>query len=536
MTPPNRPIAPPDHVVAATSSSRSSALIGAGIFLSRLLGLLRQSLIAKYLGAGMVADAFNGAFRITNILQNLFGEGALSASFIPVYANALARGADEEADRIAGAVGAILALLCAVLVALGMVAAPLVVHAVVGGFTGDKLELTIRLTRILFPGAGLFVMGAWCLGILNSHRRFFLSYAAPVLWNLAMIGALVAYGPRRGEVQLAVIISWASVVGAALSFAGQLPAVFRLLGHPRFRPDYRYPPVREAVRNFLPAFVSRGVVQLSGYVDIWLASHIAVNGVVTLLQNAQTIYLLPISLFGMSVSAAELPEMSRDTGAGPEAFERLRNRLNGAMPRVAFFVVPSAIGFLVLGEAIAGVLLQHGKFTHTDSVRTWAILAGSAFGLVASALGRLYSSTFYALRDTRTPLWFAVARVLLTGVLGYLFAFPLPRLLGLPAWTGAAGLTASAGLAGWLEFLLLRRAISARIGRTGIPLPALARLWAAGLLAGAAGWSVMHFVPPTHQVLRSIAALGVFALAYGLATLALRVPEARALAGRVRRR
>ncbi|HKC39143.1 MAG TPA: murein biosynthesis integral membrane protein MurJ, partial [Gemmatimonadales bacterium] len=349
----------PPVTVTPQSSGRSSALIGAGIFLSRLLGLLRQSLIAKYLGAGMVADAFNGAFRITNILQNLFGEGALSASFIPVYANALERKQQEEADRIAGAVAVILALVCAVLVALGILAAPLVVQAVVGGFTGEKLELTIRLTRILFPGAGLFVMGAWCLGILNSHRRFFLSYAAPVFWNVAMIVALVAFGPRRGEVDLAVIISWASVIGAALSLIAQLPSVFRLLGHPRFRLDYAYPPVREAVRNFLPAFVSRGVVQLSGYVDIWLASHIPVNGVVTLLQNAQTIYLLPISLFGMSVSAAELPEMSRHAGTGAEAFERLRSRLNGALPRVAFFVVPSAIGFFVLGEAIAGVLLQH---------------------------------------------------------------------------------------------------------------------------------------------------------------------------------
>jgi putative peptidoglycan lipid II flippase len=521
---------------APRSSGRSSALIAAGIFLSRLLGLLRQSLIARYLGAGPVADAFNGAFRITNILQNLFGEGALSASFIPVYANALARGEEEEADRIAGAVAAILALVCALLVALGILAAPLVVKAVVGGFTGDKLALTIRLTRILFPGAGIFVMGAWCLGILNSHRKFFLSYAAPVGWNVAMIVALLAFGPRRGEVDLAVIISWASVIGAALTVAVQLPSVFSLLGRPRFRPDYAYAPVRVAVHNFFPAFVSRGVVQLSGYVDIWLASHIAVNGVVTLLQNAQTIYLLPISLFGMSVSAAELPEMSRDSGTGAEAFERLRSRLNSALPRVAFFVVPSAIGFFALGEAIAGVLLQHGKFTHVDSLRTWAILAGSAVGLVASALGRLYSSTFYALRDTRTPLRYAVARVILTGALGWFFAFPLPRLLGLPAWTGAAGLTASAGIAGWLEFLLLRRSITARIGPTGIPRAALLRLWAAGLLAGGAGWGVMQLLDPRHQMLRGIAALGVFSLVYGLVTLALGVPEAKGLVGRVVRR
>jgi putative peptidoglycan lipid II flippase len=483
-----------------------------------------------------VADAFNGAFRITNILQNLFGEGALSASFIPVYARALERGDDEEADRVAGAVASILALVCAILVALGILAAPLVVKLILGGYTGEKLDITIRLTRILFPGAGIFVLSAWCLGILNSHRRFFLSYVAPVFWNVAMIAALVVYGPRRSELDLAVVLSWASVLGAALQMGIQLPSVLHLLKHPRFFPDYGYAPVRDVVHNFLPAFITRGVVQLSGYVDIWLASYITVDGVVTLLQNAQTIYLLPISLFGMSVSAAELPEMSRDTGSDADAMARLRNRLNSALPRVAFFVVPSAIGFFVLGEAISGVLLQHGKFTAVESHRTWAILGGSAVGLVASALGRLYSSTFFALRDTRTPLKFAIARVVLTGVLGYLFAFPLPKLLGLPAWTGAAGLTASAGVSGWLEFLLLRRSISARIGKTGIAREALLKMWIGGLLAGGAGFGVMSFMDPRHQTIRGIAALIVFAVLYGLATLAMGVAEAKGIAARVLRR
>ena len=517
------------------TTGRSSALIGAGIFLSRLLGLLRQSLIAKYLGADWVSDAFNGAFKITNFLQNLFGEGALSASFIPVYANALERGDDEEADRIAGAVASLLAMIISVIVLLGILFAPTVVKLVVGGFTGDTLALTIRLTRILFPGAGIFVMSAWCLGILNSHRRFFLSYVAPVFWNIAMIAALLGFGPRVGVVELAVVLAWASVLGAALQMGVQLPAVFRLLGSARFSPDYGFPPVREVLHNFVPAFVSRGVVQISGFIDTFMASFIAANGIVTLLQNAQTIYLLPISLFGMSISAAELPEMSRETSTGAEAFARLRARLDAALPRVAFFVVPSAVGFLLLGEAISGVLLQHGRFTHEDSVRTWAILGGSAIGLVASALGRLYSSTFYALRDTRTPLWFAIIRVILTGALGYLFAFPLPRLLGLPAWTGAAGLTASAGISGWVEFLLLRRSLAGRIGPSGIARPLLFRLWAASLVSGAVGFGLMRLMSPRHQTLRGASALVAFAIVYGISTLALGVPEARALVARVRR-
>lgn len=503
--------------------------------LSRVLGLLRQSLIARSLGAGLVSDAFNGAFRLTNILQNLFGEGALSASFIPVYAAALERGDDEEADRIAGAVAAILALVTAIIVALGIAFAPVITKLFVGGFTGEKLELTIRLTRVFFPGAGIFVMSAWCLGILNSHRRFFLSYVAPVFWNLAMIAALLAFG-GRDDSELAVLLAWASVLGAALQLGVQLPTVFRLVRNFRPRFDFGFAPVREIVRNFVPAFFSRGVVWISTLIDMQIASFIAAEGVVTLLQNATTIYVLPISLFGMTVSAAELPEMSRDSGTGAAAFERLRARLEAALPRVAFFVIPSALGFIVLGQAIVGVLLQHGAFTATDSQRTWAILAGSSVGLLASALGRLYSSTFYALRDTRTPLNFAVARVVLTGVLGYLFAFPVPRLLGLPAWTGAAGLTASAGIAGWVEFYLLRRAITQRIGSAVLPRGVQLRLWAAALLAAAAGWGMMTLLAHTGATIRGGLALIVFAIVYGLVTLALGVPEARAIAARVLRR
>ena len=518
------------------SSGRSSALIAAGILLSRVLGLLRQTLIARYLGAGAAADVFNGAFRLTNFLQNLFGEGALSASFIPVYAQALERGDEREADRIAGAVGAVLALVTAALVLVGELAAPLFTEVIVGGFQGEKFDLTVRLTRIFFPGAAVFVLSAWCLGILNSHRRFFLSYAAPVFWNLAMIGALLFFGPMQGQVALAVTLAWASVVGAVLQMGVQLPAVFKLLDRPRFLPDLGYPPVREVVRNFLPAFVSRGVVQISGFIDLRLASSIPFNGAVGLLSYAQTIYVLPISLFGISISAAELPEMAREGGTDQAAFDRLRARLDAAIPRVAFFCVPSALAFLFVGDAIAGVLLEYGRFGRADTMRTWAILAGSAVGLVASALARLYSSTFYALRDTRTPLRFAIVRVILTGVLGYLFAFPLPRALGLPAWTGVAGLTASAGIAGWVEFWLLRRAIATRIGATGIRPQRVLTLWGAGILAGVLGLAVTHFWAPVSSLVTSALAIIAFAVVYGAVTLALGVPEARAIAARVLRR
>ena len=166
--------------------------------------------------------------------------------------------------------------------------------------------------------------------------------------------------------------------------------------------------------------------------------------------------------------------------------EYLRRRLNAGLRQIAFFIVPSAVAFLALGDVMAGAVLQAGRFTRADAVYVWGILAGSAVGLLASTLGRLYSSTYYALRDTRTPLRFAVVRVLLTTVLGYLCAIPLPGWLGIaPRW-GAAGLTASAGVAGWVEFWLLRRTLNRRIGPTGLPRSLVAKLWAAAAAGAAA--------------------------------------------------
>src|SRR5262245_53445320 len=175
----------------------------------------------------------------------------------------------------------------------------------------------------------------------------------------------------------------------------------------------------------------------------------------------------------MSVSAAELPEMS-----GEATSEAVRRRLEAGLRQIAFFVVPSAVAFLALGDVIAAALLQTGRFRHEDALYVWGILAGSAVGLLASTLGRLYSSTYYALRDTRTPLRYALVRVVLTTVLGYFSAIPLPRALGVPEVWGAAGLTASAGFAGWVEMLMLRHTLNGRIGRTGLAPGYVARLWA----------------------------------------------------------
>ncbi len=386
--------------------------------------------------------------------------------------------------------------------------------------------------RILFPGAGLLALAAWCLGILNSHRRFFLSYSAPVAWNLAMIATLLGYGPRVDETALAIDLAWGSVIGSALVFLVQLPHVLRLVRRLRFRPDAQNPHVREIVRNFGPVFVSRGVVQLSAYIDTLLATKLP-TGAMTGLVSAQTLNMLPVSLFGMAISAAELPAMSSVLGNQAEVAATLRRRLNDALRRIAFFTVPSAVAFLAFGDAIAAILFQSGRFHYSDSKFVWGILAGSAVGLLAGTMGRLYSSAYYALRDTRTPLRFALIRVALTTALGWLFSMRLPAWLGVPSLWGVAGLTSSAGIAAWVEFTLLRRSLNQRIGATGLHFSFVVTLWICAAVGAAAGWGVKLAIGLSHPRIGGIAIVAVYGAVYLGLTYATRIEECRQLVRRV---
>jgi len=481
-------VAPPRAAKRALSPAGGSlaGVVAAGILLSRIAGLIRESVFAHYLGNSDTADAFKAGFRIPNILQNLFGEGVLSASFIPVYSRMMSEGDDESADLVAWTVGAILALATSILVAIGVIAAPYMIDAIAPGFHGDKRELTIVLVRILFPGSGLLVMSAWCLGVLNSHHRFFASYTAPVAWNLVLIATLVLYGPRRSQNVLAIDLAWGAVAGAMLQIAVQVPQMVPLMRRIGFDFTRTAASLRAVFNNFVPVVTGRGVVQFSSYIDNLLASLLP-TGAVAALNYGQILYILPVSLFGMSVAAAELPGMSRATGTSEQIAAALRVRLNAGLRQISFLVVPSAAAFLFLGDVIAAAIFQSGQFTHRDALYVWAVLAGSAVGLLAVTMGRLYSSAFYALWDTRTPLKFAVIRVTLTLVLGYLCAIPLPPMLGIAQRWGVAGLTVSAGAAGWLEFSMLRIALNRRIGATGLDRRFLIQLWSMALAASAAG-------------------------------------------------
>lgn len=468
-------------------------MVAAGILLSRITGLVRERVFAHFFGNTLYADAWRAALRIPNVLQNLLGEGTLSASFIPIYAEFLERGEEEAAGRFAGAVLGILLAVVGILTLGGIALAPLLVAVVLAGFSPEAQALTVTLVRILFPMVGLLVVSAWALGILNSHRRFFVSYVAPVFWNLAMITTLIAFGGflLAGEPDLVVALAWGALVGGAIQVIVQVPFLVPLLGRLRLAVSTQVEGVRDAITNFIPVVMARGVVNLSGLVDAALAAWLA-TGALAALGYAQTLYVLPISLFAMSVAASELPELSRRRS---HDLAILAGRVSEALGRVGFLVIPSALAYVYLGDVIVGALYGTGRFGEAETLVTYGVLAAYSLGLVASASSRVLSSAFYALRDTRTPARAAYIRVAVSLALGAALMFPLDRYGVGGVRYGAAGLALGASAGSWLEYALLRRALGARIGPHGPGTWLVLKLLGSGAVASAAGVAAYLALP-----------------------------------------
>ena len=457
-----------------------STLVAGGIGLSRIAGLLREMVSSRVLGLSGAADAFATAARIPNLLQNLLGEGVLSASFVPVYSQLLDGDDEAEANRVAGAIGAILLVVTGLAVLVLVLAARPVTAVLAPGLGNETFELAVNLTRIMAVGVGFLVMSAWCLGILNSHRNFFLPYAAPIVWNAAQIVAALFIWWRGWPLEDAARgLAIAVTVGGVLQLLVQLPTVHRLARGLRFRPDNHHSAVKEIRRRFAPAVLGRGVVQLSAYLDLFLATFLAA-GAVAALFKAQMLYTLPVSLFAMSVAAAELPEMSR-IGNDPEA---LIARTRRSLDRIAFWMLLAAFVLIAAGDLVVGVLFQGGEFDATDGVLVWFILAAYAVGLPAIGASRLLQNTCYAVGDTRGPARIAAIRVAVAAAIGLFVMFPLDRvlvgpdgLLGLgdilafgpldargaggPVRLGAMGLALGSAVGAWVELTLL----SALVGR-----------------------------------------------------------------------
>ena len=507
---------------------RQAAQVAAGILLSRVLGYVRQRAIAYYIGNGWAADALTVAQRVPNTIRNLLAEGTLSASFIPVYA-ALNERADKRAARaLAGAILGLLLLATGVLALVGIGFAPALTTLFGTGLRGDARALAVSLMRLLFPMSGLMVISAWCLGVLNTHRRFFLSYAAPAVWNIAGIAALVGAGTwlvapalpiAQQLTRLSLALAWGTVAGSVLQVGVQLPACARALRGLPVRWSVSAEGVHDVLVAWLPVVLGAGVAQISGLVDTLLGT-LAGEGGASSLQYAQLLQILPISLFGTSVAAVSLPDLSRDAQrATPN--EQLRARIAVGFRRIVFFILPSSLAFVALAPVIVRPLFQTGRFAAADTALVGGVLAAYGVGLLGQACVKLFQSGFYALRDTRTPVKIASASLILSSALAYV----------LMRRFGPAGIALGSSLGATVNVVFhlrdLDRRVGAILGRTEW------RAFGVSLLvsgvAAAAALGVVRIAAQAGPLTAALLALAIFGAVYFGGTIALRHPDARRL-------
>ena len=498
--------------------------------------------------------------RIPNVLQNLLGEGVLSASFIPVYSRLLADEDEEQARRVAGAVAGLLAALSGVIVLVTLVAARPITRVLAFGLRGETFELTVRLVRVVVPGIGFLVLSAWCLGVLNSHRRFFLPYVAPVVWNAAQI-AVLAWAAVRDwdEVPIAEVLAWAVLVGGLLQFAVQLPAIRRVAPHVRPTLDVASPASKLVISRFGPAVLGRGVVQLSAYLDLMLASLLAA-GAIAAVASAQVLYLLPVALFGISVAAAELPELSR---IGERDIVRLTNDVSAALRRMLFFVLFCTAAYVAVGDLIVGAIFERGAFGPDDTRLVWIVLGAYSLGLPAITASRLLQNALYALGDVRGPAAIAAIRVALATAFGLFFMFQLDRVFvfesgisglgdlpaplsplreairindALPLRMGAAGLAIGAAIGAWVELGLLRQLLGDRTNSLSLGGRQL-RVFAIPLAAAAGAMFVARpVVASLPALIAAPLALALGGAIYLFAAARVRITETELVLAPLRRR
>ena len=528
--------APEEKAPPNTASGSRASSVAAGIFASRIVGLLRERTIAYYFGVSAHADVLQVAFRAPNLLQNLLGEGTISAAFIPIYSRMIDEGRHEDAGRFAGAIFGLLLATAAAVSAAGIVLAEPIVALLAPGYVGDaarvaagelsvnRFELAARAVRVIFPMAGVLVLSAWALGILNSHRRFFVSYVAPVLWNVAIIAALAGgaywstgtpFAPAalQGET-LTTLLMTACVgafVGGTLQVAVQLPFVASHLQGFRLAVSTRVKGVRDALSAFGPVVAGRGVAQLSGYLDLFLASLLAV-GAQSALRYAQLFYLLPISLFGISVAASELPELSRLTDARAARFLR---RMRRSLRQISFLTVPTVIGYLAFGYLIVGALLRTGQFQASSNGLVYLVLAGYSLGILATTMSRLLQNAFFALGDTKTPARTAVVRVTVSTVVAVPAMFALDRvavgglaeavlgasLPGDPLFLGALGLSLGASVGAWVELWRLLSALRAALPEATVPWRPVLHMTGRATVAAVPAAGLWLALPPSWPLL-----------------------------------
>ena len=485
---PSGPAAPSSHAIHA-GIVRSAGVVSGAVFLSRITGLVREVVFARFFGAGMVYDAFVAAYRVPNLLRDLLAEGALSAAFVTTFSQYLARHGEQEAYRLSNRLTTLLVPIVSGGCLLGYLFAPEIVDSMFPGFSEieGKRDLTILLTRIMIPFLLFMALAAKAMGVLNTKGRFGVPALASAFFNITSVvcGLLLGFvvGPELGMQPIAGM-AVGTLLGGIVQYGVQWPSLRRV--GLRYRPDFRFndPGIRQVIRLMGPAVLGAAAVQVNVVVNSIFASQISdaagtvIDGPVSWLGYAFRFMQLPLGLFGVAIASATLPTISRSAGSGQ--IREFRETLSRSLGLVFLLTIPSAVGLAVLSRPIVGLIYQHGAFSAHDTEQTAIALSFYCAGLAGYAAIKVLTPAFYALDDVRVPALTSVASIAINYTLNWTFV----KALG---W-GHGGLAFSTSAVAIFNFCVLfwfmRRKIGGVEGRR--LLSSIVRIGVAAVLMGAA--------------------------------------------------
>jgi len=443
---------------------RSAGVVSVAVFMSRVTGLLRESVMAKLFGAGLIYDAYMLGFRIPNLTRDLFAEGALSSAFVPTFSEYLSQRSKEEAAHLANLVATALIIVVGAVCAAGMIFAPVLVHLLAPGFAAvpGKFELAVRMTRIMFPFLLLVALAAQAMGVLNACNKFGVPAMASTFFNIGSIGFGVVLGVWLGPtLHLTRIEGMAIgvVLGGALQLFWQVPSLHRLGFRFRAALDWSDPGLRRILTLMVPAILGNAAVQINVMVNTNFASSISdpirgLDGPVSWLSYAFRFMQLPLGLFGVAMASATLPSIARSVARGE--MDEFRRTLSNSLGTVFLLTIPSSVGLVVLGKSIIGAIYQGRAFQPYDTQQTAVALSYYAIGLMGYAALKVLSPAFYALNDARTPMLVSLGSILVN----YAVASTMIKFAGL----GHAGLALSTSAVALFGFLVLFAILRKRIG------------------------------------------------------------------------
>jgi len=505
--------------------SQAAGTVGFLTFLSRILGLVRDIVVARFFGAGLVTDAFFVALRIPNLLRRLFAEGSLTIAFIPVFTDALTQKTRGDAFQLARVVLCLLSIVLAVVTILGILFAPWIVRIQAFGFGGSgiRYDLTVLLTRITFPYIFLISLVAFFMGFLNSLRHFAAPAAAPIFLNVGIIASTFLISPRLSEPIVGVAVG--VLIGGILQVALQIPWVLKkgLSLQPIWIPHH--PAVKRIGKLMLPAIFGSAIYQFNQFIGTLLASFLA-QGSVSWLYYADRLVQFPLGVFAIAISTAALPSLSRE--ASQKDSIQFTDTLGHALRMVFFVTIPSMVGLIVLGELILQVFFQRGAFDAYSTAMTYRALFFYALGLWAFSGIRVMVSAFYALQDTKTPVKVAIVALVTNLILSLLLMGPLRH----------GGLALALSLASAVQLCLLIFFLKRRIVEWDLPviLVSLGKCLLGSVLMGAGTYFVYaHWWVPNpelglgHLVTRLVGLVCIGVLIYFAVARMMGCPELSSL-------